>query len=260
MSKTVVITQSNYLPWRGGFDLFRRADEVILLDSVQYTRRDWRNRNVIKTANGPTWLTIPVEVKGRYSQAVDETRIVISDWAKNHRRTIEHAYRRAACFDGEAPFIFDLLDRVAGEAMLSAVNAMTLRALCERLGIATPIRHCVDVLDRERLQSMDPTSRLVALCAATGATRYISGPTARAYLNEKSFEAAGIEVGWMSYEGYAAYPQIGDAFEPRVSIIDLLLNTGPKAAEFIGPRGADAAFGAALPPGGQSASVEQRAD
>ncbi len=115
MTKTAVITQSNYLPWRGSFDLFRQADEVILLDSVQYTRRDWRNRNIIKTATGPMWLTVPVEVSGRYSQAIDETRVVKSDWARTQRRAIEHAYRRAACFNGEAPFLFDLLQQVADE-------------------------------------------------------------------------------------------------------------------------------------------------
>src|ERR1700730_393932 len=92
---TVVITQSNYLPWRGYFDLLRSADEVILLDSVQYTRRDWRNRNRIKTSSGPVWLTIPVEVKGRYHQPIDEVRVSDPTWSDRHRRAIDMAYRRA---------------------------------------------------------------------------------------------------------------------------------------------------------------------
>ncbi len=233
-SKSVVITQSNYLPWRGYFDLLGQAEEVILLDSVQYTRRDWRNRNIIKTANGPAWLTIPVEVSGRYNQAIDETRLAAgSGWAKQHRRSIEHAYRRAACYASEAPFLFDLLDRVADEERLSAVNEVTLRALCGRLGLTTAIRHCVDLIDRGAMAAMDPTARLLALCSAAGATRYISGPSARAYLDPDLFAAAGIEVSWVSYEGYPAYRQVGDTFEPKVSVIDLLLNMGDEGAALL---------------------------
>ncbi len=233
-SKSVVVTQSNYLPWRGYFDLFRQADEVILFDSVQYTRRDWRNRNIIKTANGPAWLTIPVEVSGRYNQAIDATRLAAgSGWAKQHRLSIEHAYRRASCYASEAPFLFDLLDRVADEERLSAVNDVTLRALCGRLGITTAIRHCVDLVDRGAMAAMDPTTRLLALCSAAGATRYISGPSARAYLDPEPFAAANIEVSWMSYDGYPAYRQMGAVFEPKVSIIDLLLNMGDEAAKLL---------------------------
>jgi len=103
VAKTVVITQSNYIPWRGYFDLLRSADEVVLLDSVQYTRRDWRNRNQIKTADGTAWLTIPVEVKGRYTQAIEETRIADPRWAARHIKAIESAYARAAYYDAVAP-------------------------------------------------------------------------------------------------------------------------------------------------------------
>ncbi len=119
MTKTVVITQSNYIPWRGYFDLLRSADEVVLLESVQYTRRDWRNRNVIKTPQGTTWLTIPVEAKGRYLQALDETRISDSRWADSHIRTIELAYSRAPHFADTVPWLFDLLRGVAAEPLLT---------------------------------------------------------------------------------------------------------------------------------------------
>ncbi len=248
-SKSVVITQSNYLPWRGYFDLLGQADEVILFDSAQYTRRDWRNRNIIKTANGPAWLTIPVEVSGRYNQAIDETRLAAgSGWAKQHRRSIEHAYRRAACYASEAPFLFDMLDRVADEERLSVVNEVTLRALCGRLGITTTIRRCVDLLDRGAMAAMNPTARLLALCSAAGATRYISGPSARAYLDPELFAAAGIELSWMSYDGYPVYRQVGAVFDPKVSVVDLLLNTGEEAATFLtaDPEGRVPAFAEAL--------------
>ena len=238
--KTIVITQSNYLPWRGYFDLFRRADEVILLDSVQYTRRDWRNRNIIKTPSGPVWLTIPVEVKGRYHQSVDEAQVVDSSWVDAHRRSIERAYRKAACFDSEAPALFAMLEQVANESLLTRINEVTLRALCLRLGIATPIRRCVDLIDRDSLKAMTSSERLVQLTLAAGGTRYLSGPTARDYLDEAAFARAELEVEWMSYDGYPDYPQVRAPFDGRVSIVDLLLNTGSDAMSFIAPTAAAA--------------------
>ncbi|MDB5411844.1 MAG: hypothetical protein JWR10_179 [Rubritepida sp.] len=233
MAKTVVITQSNYLPWRGYFDMFRTADEVVLLDSVQYTRRDWRNRNKIKTANGPAWLTIAVEVKGRFSQAIDETRIADAGWAETHRRAIALAYARAPHVAEIGGWIDGLLSSVAQTPLLTDVNEALLRALCERLGIAVPMRRCTDLLDRDALQAMEPSERLAALAERAGATRYVSGPAAKAYLDHGPFERRGIEVGWMDYAGYPEYPQLWGGFEPAVSVVDLLLNTGADAARYL---------------------------
>jgi hypothetical protein len=231
--KTVVITQSNYIPWRGYFDMLRLADEVVLLESVQYTRRDWRNRNRIKTPHGTRWLTVPVEAKGRFLQALDETRINDPRWATNHVRAIELAYSRAPHYAELAPWLFDMLRGVAAEPLLTKVNEQLLRALCERLGITVPIRRCSHVLDRNALRSMQPTERLLAIATELGATRYLSGPSAQDYLDIGSFEAAGIQVSWMSYDGYAEYSQLWGVFEPYVSIVDLLFNTGQKAARYL---------------------------
>ena len=97
--KTVAIVQSCYIPWKGYFDLINLVDEFILYDDRQYTRRDWRNRNRIKTPQGSQWLTIPVEVKGRYDQRIDETRISDPDWAEQHWKTLTHNYASAPHFD-----------------------------------------------------------------------------------------------------------------------------------------------------------------
>jgi hypothetical protein len=234
LAKTVVITQSNYLPWRGYFELLRSADEVVLLDSVQYTRRDWRNRNRIKTSQGIQWLTIPVKVKGRYSQPIDQTRIVDSRWCANHIRGIETAYRNAAHYQDVAPWLFLLLESVADEPLLARVNERTIRAICERLAIATTIRRCTDLVAREKLSAMGATERLVTIANALGADSYLTGLAARDYLDVDLFRAAGIEVQWMSYEGHAPYPQLWGSFEPRVSIVDLLLNTGREAIRYLG--------------------------
>ncbi len=234
MGKSIVITQSNYIPWRGYFDMLRSADQVILLESVQYTRRDWRNRNRIKTANGSLWLTIPVEVKGRYNQTIDETLISNSTWADAHIRSIELAYRRATHFKEVSPWLFALLRDVATEAYLTKVNERLIRSFCERLEINVPINRCSDVLDRNAMQVMNPTERLLKLCLASGATRYLSGPAAKNYLDVDLFTHNGIEVSWMEYDGYRAYPQLWGDFDSSLSIVDLMLNTGPDAKLFLG--------------------------
>jgi hypothetical protein len=213
--------------------MIRSVDEVILLESVQYTRRDWRNRNRIKTPNGPLWLTIPVEVKGRYNQAIDETLISDASWARAHIRSIELAYRRAAHFSTVSPWLFSLLEEVATEPHLTKVNERLLRAICKSLNIKIPIRRCSDVLDRESLRTMDPTERLLKLCLACGATYYLSGPAAKSYLDVDLFAQHGIEVGWMDYSGYKEYPQLWGDFDPSLSIVDLLLNTGLEAGRFL---------------------------
>lgn len=231
--RTVVITQSNYLPWRGYFDLLRSADEVILLDSVQYTRRDWRNRNRIKTASGCAWLTVPVEVKGRYHQAIDETLVSDPGWSTTHRRAIEHAYRRAPHYDAVSPWLEALLAEVADEKWLTRINEVLLRAICLRLGLKIPLRRCTDLLDREAMRMMDPTERLARLAEAAGAQRYLSGPAAKAYLDPSVFSMRGISVDWMSYAGYPAYKQLWGGFESQISIIDLLFNTGDEAPQYL---------------------------
>jgi hypothetical protein len=233
MAKTVAIVQSNYIPWRGYFDLIRRADEFILFDSVQYTRRDWRNRNLIKTPSGTQWLTVPVQVKGRFLQSVDETQTTGAAWVAAHVRAIELNYRKAAAFNETAPWLLKELQAAAGMPSLSRLNERLIGAVAEKFAIATPIRRCTDLLDRAAMATMNATERLVSLCEAVGADRYLSGPAAKDYLDVAAFAATGITVEWMDYSGYPEYPQLWGAFEPRLSIIDLLLNTGNAAADFL---------------------------
>jgi hypothetical protein len=233
MAKTVVITQSNYLPWRGYFDLLHSADEVVMLDCVQYTRSDWRNRNVIKTQRKLEWLTIPVKTSGRFGQGIDETEIADSKWVKRHLGAIEAAYGQAPFYGQVTGWLSDMLQAVSAERMLSRVNQYTLRTICQRLGINVTFRRCEDIIERNRLRRMEATERLVEIAKALGAHRYLTGPTARAYLDTIRFYAAGIEVVWMNYDNYPSYPQLWGDFEPRVSIVDLLLNTGPAAPTYL---------------------------
>lgn len=227
MSKTVVIMQSNYIPWRGYFDLINFADDVILYDDVQYTIRDWRNRNIIKTSRGPLWLTIPVSVKGKYYQKIKDTKISDPGWNQRHWASITHNYAKARYFR-QYRETFEKLYRRESEEFLSEINYRFIVAICRMLGISTRISWSMDY---DLIG--DKTERLVHLCKQAGATRYLSGPAAKEYLNEDLFEREGIAVAYMDYSGYPDYDQLYPPFEPRASIVDLILNEGPRATEYM---------------------------
>jgi hypothetical protein len=227
MSKRVAAVQSNYIPWRGYFDLINSVDEFILYDDMQYTIRDWRNRNLIKTANGPLWLTIPVEVKGKYFQKIKETIISDPTWGRKHWATLTHSYSKAAHFAGLKELFADLYSRPE-EKFLSQINYAFIRAICELLGISTTISWSMDY----NLVG-DKTERLVNLCKEAGGTHYLSGPAAKSYLEEKLFAREGISVSYMDYSGYPEYRQLYPPFEPRVTILDLLFNEGPEAVRYM---------------------------
>jgi hypothetical protein len=225
--RRVGIVQSSYLPWRGAFAMIARCDVFVFLDSVQFTRRDWRTRNRIKTPHGLLWLSVPVKQKGNYLAPIDAIEIAEAGWAGKHLSSIEGAYRRGAGFVESIAAVREAYAAVAGEPMLSRVNQRLTRAICAMLGIATPLLRDVDLLPRERLVALDPTARLVALAAAAGATRYLSGPAAQCYLDQDRFAAHDIAVEWMSYAGLPCYQQLWGEFEPSVSIVDPLLTLGP---------------------------------
>jgi hypothetical protein len=234
-AKRVAIVQSNYIPWKGYFDLINLVDEFILFDDRQFTRRDWRNRNLIKTAQGLHWLTIPVRVKGRYEQRIDETMTSEAEWPEKHWKTMSHAY-------GSAPFFSQYRDAIAalytssGEERLSDVNRRFLEAICDILGIGTRLSWSTDYPT-----TGDRTERLVNLCRMAGAQEYLSGPAARAYIDEAQFQAAGIRLTYMDYSGYPEYPQLNGAFEHGVSILDLLFNVGADAPRYMKSFGAQVA-------------------
>jgi hypothetical protein len=234
-AKRVAIVQSNYIPWKGYFDLINLVDEFILFDDRQFTRRDWRNRNLIKTAQGLHWLTIPVQVKGRFEQRIDETMISERDWSEKHWKTISHTYSSAPFFD-QYRADFAGLYASSGEERLSDVNRRFLDAICGLLGIRTRLSWSTDYpTDGER------TERLVNICRLAGASEYLSGPAARVYIDEAQFQAAGIGLTYMDYSGYPEYRQLHGAFEHGVSVLDLLFNVGADAPRYMKSFGAQVA-------------------
>ena len=228
MAKRVAILQSNYIPWKGYFDLIAQVDAFVLYDDVQYTRQDWRNRNRIKTAQGPLWLTIPVDVKFSDRQKIKDTKVSNQTWRRQHWKSIAQSYSRAPFF---STYRQCLEEAYLGSdaAYLSEINAGWLRTLCGLLGIGTQLSWSMDYA----LTSEDRTERLIELCQRLQADEYVSGPAAKAYLDEAAFNAAGIAVRWMDYAGYPEYRQLYPPFDHFVSVLDLLLSEGPKAPQFM---------------------------
>ena len=220
--KRVAILQSNYIPWKGYFDLIASVDEFVIYDDMQFTRRDWRNRNQIKTPQGPIWLTVPVKVKGKYDQTIRETEIDGADWAAKHWKSLVGNYARAPFFKEVAALIEPLYRQ--DYPLLTVLNRTFLDAVCAYLGIHTSIR------DSSEFTLADGKSeRLADLCQQLGADEYVSGPAAKDYLDESVFQRLGMTVSWFDYSGYPEYPQLWGDFTHYVSVLDLMFNCGREA-------------------------------
>jgi hypothetical protein len=227
MPKKVAIIQSNYIPWKGYFDLIGCSDEFVLYDHVQFTKNDWRNRNIIKTTRGNTWLTIPVLHKGKFGQSIEKTRTANTIWRKKHWKALETNYIKAAHFDLYADELKKLYLEEKDEN-LSLINYKFIRAICSFLGINTRL-----TFSHEYDLPGGRTENLMAICKQLGATKYLTGPSAKDYLEEDMFEEHGIRVCYADYSGYREYDQLYQQFEHGVSILDLLFCQGPNASDYM---------------------------
>lgn len=225
--KKIAILQSNYIPWKGYFDIIAAVDEFVLYDDMQYTRRDWRNRNQIKTPQGLQWLTVPVMVKGKYHQKICEAEIDGIDWVHEHWKALVQNYRRAPYFSEIAKWLEPLY--FSGPyTHISQLNRCFIEAICHYLGIKTIISNSWDYV----LHS-DKTERLVDICIQAGGVEYVSGPAAKDYLDEKVFSEKGVMVTWFDYSDYPEYSQLWGEFAHSVTILDLLFNCGKNAPNYM---------------------------
>jgi hypothetical protein len=225
--KKVLITQSNYIPWKGYFDAINLSDEFVIYDDVQYTRRDWRNRNRIKTPTGTQWLSIPVEVKGKFSQKINETIVSEKDWGEKHWRTIVHNYSKAECFNDYSGF-FENIYLNSTEQNLSKINYNFIKVVCGILNIKTPIRW-----SDEFGITGEKTERLIDICKQIGATDYFTGPAAKNYISEELFNQSNIKLHYLDYGGYPEYRQLHGEFDHYVTILDLIFNEGTNACNYM---------------------------
>ena len=222
-----VIVQPSYIPWRGYFDLIRRADVFVFYDDVQYDKHGWRNRNRVKTPRGSEWLTIPVRSRGATSGLLIKDVTASSEsWAPKHLDTLRRLYAAAPHFGIYLPW----LERryAAPPPLLADFTIATTIDLAGMLGIAATkfLRSSTLGIGGRK------TDRLVAICRALGATEYLSGPSARDYIEPETFAAAGIALEYIDYR-YPEYPQLYPPFDPFVTILDLLFMTGSDAPRYI---------------------------
>ena len=225
--KKVAIVQSNYIPWKGYFDMIASVDEFVLYDDMQYTKRDWRNRNKIKTPQGLQWLTVPVKVSGKFEQKIRETEIEGEGWSREHWNSLVHNYGRAPHFKPIAEKL-EPLYLTRSYKRLSDLNRTFIEFACAALQIQTKISNSWDYVMAD-----GKSERLADLVSQAGGETYVSGPSAKDYLDESVFRNLGIEVEWFDYSGYPEYPQLWGDFEHGVSILDLLFNCGPDAGKFM---------------------------
>lgn len=222
--KKVAIVQSNYIPWKGYFDLIAAVDEFILYDDAQFTKNDWRNRNKIKTPQGVQWLSIPVgqNINRRISEVT-----IDSKWQSKHWKTLVQNYLKAPHFKSVADWLEPLYLNIHHNN-LSQINRAFIEAICKFLSIETVISNSWDYKLIE-----GKTKRLADLCRQASGTEYISGPAARDYLNEEIFKEQDIKLTWFDYAGYTEYPQLWGKFIHNVTILDMLFNCGKDSSRFM---------------------------
>lgn len=224
--KKVAILQSNYIPWKGYFDLINMVDEFVLYDDVQYTKNDWRNRNKIKTSQGVQWLTIPVRQE-KLVQKIRNTKISDNNWAKKHWKSIVQNYSKSEYFK-EYGAVFEDLYLNCNQEYLSQINYRFIIAINEILGIKTKIKFSseFDLFGGQ-------TEKLLAICKQSQANIYLSGPAAKKYFDEDLAIKENVRVEWMDYSGYKEYSQSYGPFEHGVSILDLIFNEGKNATMYM---------------------------
>jgi hypothetical protein len=214
-----VILQSNYLPWKGYFDLIHEADVFVFYDCVKYTKNDWRNRNRIYSKNGLQWLTIPIEASAT-RLLIEEVEIKNSQWQDIHFKTLYLAYKRAPYFLQLEELMQDYLKEKSWK-LLSDLNQYLIIKISRMLGITTAFRQAREFnIEGNRVQ------RLINILKEVRATEYISGLAAKNYIEgqEHLFEQENIQLTFKYYPIYPTYPQLCKPFEQAVSIVDMIAN------------------------------------
>ncbi len=221
----VAVHQPQYLPWLGYFDKIDRADVFVLLDTVQYKKNEWQNRNRIKAADGWQWLTVPVTYK--FPQRINEVRINNRErWQHQQRQTILSNYRKAPYWEGLASFLEEILTPTW--ECLAPLNIFVVKRLAEILGIATPLY----VASELPAFPEDPDERLIAITKHFGAETYLAGSGGQDYMDLDRYAQNGIEVRFQEYH-HPVYEQRFGAFEPFVSVLDLLFNHGRESLRIL---------------------------
>jgi hypothetical protein len=222
MNNKIIITQSNYIPWKGYFTSMKHATHIVLYDDAQYTRRDWRNRNKIITPSGPTWLSIPIDVKGKYHQKVNEAKVKNNTWPVDHWNKIRQNYRKAPYFNQYSEYFEPIYKDVLPQyEYLTDINRLMLEKCINLLGIE------IQILDSRDFEIRGgKTGKLINICKDLEADEYFTGPAAKNYMEEEMFPNNGITLTYYDLDNFPPYQQLWDGFDPFVSVLDMFFNLG----------------------------------
>lgn len=230
INSSCAILQSSFIPWLGYFYIIDKVDHFIFLDDVQYTKRDWRNRNYILSNNGVTWLTIPVLTKGKRSQTIQETLFVNDDWKNFFINSVKHSYSGSPFYKEIFPMIYDVVFN-SEICNLSDLNIGLIKSFCRYLKIETTF-----YLSSDFGTSNDKNLRLIDICNNVGANFYFSGPSARDYIDESLFSSNNITIKFIEYPLFPKYKQYNsENFKANLSIIDVLFNLGTSTKDLLHP-------------------------
>jgi len=239
--RTVAVLQSNYIPWKGYFDIVNMADLFVFYDDIQFTKEDWRSRNRIKTQAGPKWLTVPCGSK--LNRLICEVQLQDHRWQRKHWSMVRHNYAKAPHFKDYREFFEEFYLGRNWKTLAELNQSLITRVSRELLGSTTEFADSRDY-DLGREKSRD--ERWLELLHRVGTRNFVLGPSARNYLDEArqaEIESGGIRLVWMDYSNYPEYHQLFPPFEHHVSIVDLILNEGPNAGKFMKSFGHTVSYG-----------------
>jgi len=215
----IAILQSNYIPWKGVFDLINQVDKFVFFDDVQFTKRDWRTRNKIKSPNGEIWLTVPVKKAPRGTKIYEIEISQEEDWQTKHYQSFKHSYSKTPYYD-QYHYLLEEIYLKRKWKMLSEFNIFTTKLLCKALGVETEFYNSVELeVDGAK------DDRLIQICQAVKGDFYISGPAAKDYIVNEKFKREGIRLAYINYE-YPEYEQKFGSFNHFVTVLDVLFNCG----------------------------------
>ena len=221
----IAVHQPVYLPFAGFFQKMARADVIAFMPFVQLNKRSWQVRNRIKTRHGPLWLTVPVQVKGKYYQLIRETRVAGDGWRHKHWEAVRHSYRTAPHFEDYADFFEEVYGR--SWEWLADLNLHIVEGMRRFLGITTPILDTADMTFEGTKSDL-----IIDICKKLGAGAYLSSDGEAAYIEPEKFAAAGLGHSYVGWEP-TPYPQLFGDFVPNLSAIDVLFNCGPASLDVI---------------------------
>lgn len=216
----VAIQQPEHLPWVGFFNKMVQSDLFVYLDTTQFKKRYFENRNKIKTESGPKWVTVPVDTKSKYTQKINQVEITdCANWIRKYKGQLEHSYKKAKYWDDVKGIVFPALDSTGG--MLLDCNMQLIENCRKYLGIENRT-----VLASElELPECSGSDLILQICIKTNADVYISGPDGRNYLDQGKFKDNNIRIVYHDF-AHPEYPQMHGDFISHLSTIDLIANCG----------------------------------